>query len=61
MKCEIGQFGILKIYPDNPTEFYAMQKYQLENVINIEDHDRRESHFYRGSKIEVIHPEAAGA
>lgn len=56
MKCEIALFGILKIYPQNETEFYACQNYQLNNVVNMEDHKLMESHFYRGSKIEIIHP-----
>ena len=54
MKAEIRIPGTLCLIPENQTEAYALMKWHGESKIGIDDIERMETKWYRGSAIKII-------
>lgn len=53
MKAEINENGVMIIFPETPTEFYALKQWRVNSWVEQEDLSRYESGHWRGSAIVV--------
>lgn len=54
MKAHLTANGLLVISAESPTEAYALRKWDQEAFIAMNDIPRMETHFVKGSHIQVI-------
>lgn len=53
MKATISSTGVLTITTDNETEAYALVQWQKNSVIKMDDDQRNEKGYYKGSSIKL--------
>lgn len=53
MKATISSTGVLTITAENDTESYALSQWDKNSVIDVNDTDRNEQSYYKGSSIIV--------
>lgn len=60
MKAEIDMNGVLRVYPETPTESFALKTWVIKNGFKVEDLMRDEDHWFKGSSIQpyYLDPEA---
>lgn len=54
MKAHLTANGLLVISAESPTEAYALRKWDQEAFIAMDDKARMETHFVKGSHIQII-------
>lgn len=52
MKAEIDMNGVLRIYPETPTESFAVKAWVIKSGFKVEDFQRNENYWFRGSSIQ---------
>lgn len=55
MKAEMSADGVLTIYPENPTECYAINQWAKESWVEQKDITHGENGHIRGSKLIISH------
>ena len=55
MKAFITASGILNVVPENETEEYALIQWKARSLIQVNDVEREEESYFRGSRISVPH------
>lgn len=54
MKVQLTANGLLVISAESPTEAYALRQWDREAFVLVNDVQRMETHFVKGSHIQII-------
>lgn len=55
MQAFITASGILNVVPENDTELYALMQWKLHALIQVNDVEREEERYFRGSRLSIPH------
>ncbi|HVW65115.1 MAG TPA: hypothetical protein VHB01_08875 [Nitrosospira sp.] len=53
MKAFITTGGVLNVVPENETEEYALIQWKMQASIRVDDAEREEDLYFRGSRISI--------
>lgn len=53
MKAFITTGGVLNVVPENETEEYALIQWKMQASIRVDDAEREEDRYFRGSRISI--------